>query len=284
MKIADALTRGMETLSHAGIENAEQESRWMMEDLLHQNILSVAAGREGNLTPEMTEQYAQLLTRRRQGEPLVRILGNQDFFGRRFDVYPGVFIPRPATETLVEEALKRIKNIRSPKMLDVGTGSGAILLSVLLEHPDASGWGVDISDVAIQNAQHNAERFQITDRVHFANRDMTQAETWTGFGITFDLIVANPPYICTSEQERLPTEVRDHEPPSALYSGPDGLDHIRMIAQYAHRVLAQEGQLLIEFGIDQSNSIEEIFSRFPYRDVRIIPDLSGCPRVLSATS
>ncbi len=284
MKIAEALSTGVNTLSDAGIENAEQECRWIMEDLLHKNILSITSGRHDDLPMDVSERYTHLLSRRRRGEPLVRILGNQYFFGRRFDVHPGVFIPRPATETLVEEALKCIKGIPSPKILDVGVGTGAILVSLLLEYPDAFGWGIDISDVAIQNAKHNAERFHLSDRVDFTNHDMTQPETWTGLGIAFDLIVANPPYIRDSEQSELPPEVRDHEPPQALYSGPDGLDHIQMIAQWAHHALTPQGCLLIEFGIDQSNSIKELFSRLRYRDVTIIPDLTGRPRVLRATS
>jgi release factor glutamine methyltransferase len=187
-----------------------------------------------------------LVTRRRDREPVAYILGHRDFFGRRFEVTRDVLIPRPDTETLVEHALAQIPVESASRVLDVGTGSGAIAITLAAERPDAMVTATDISEPALEVAARNAATHGVEDRIVFSHVDLV------GDGASYDVVVSNPPYIATTEVETLEDEVRVHEPGTALYAGQDGLDVVRRLLDVARLVTQPGAHLLIEVGAGQA--------------------------------
>ncbi len=208
------------------------------------------------------------IDRRARREPVSHILGYREFWGRRFDVTPDVLDPRPETETLIACALDGPAPAR---VLDLGTGSGAILATLLAEWPNATGVATDLSDRALAVARRNLER-------HAPGRFQTVRADWfSGLSGRFDLIVSNPPYITEAAMEALSPEVREWEPHLALTPGGDGLAAYRAIAAGWDRHVAEGGRLLLEIGYDQGVSVPAIFS--PYHS-RVHRDLDGRPRVV----
>jgi len=217
--------------------------------------------------------FAELVARRVAREPFSHIAGYRDFWKHRFRVTPAVLDPRPETETLVELALQE----PFTKVLDLGTGSGCIIISLLAERPGARGVGTDVSETGILVAGENAEKIGVIDRLV-----MPLSDWFEDVGGTFDLIVSNPPYIAAYEMAGLSPEVRDHEPHDALTDGADGLTHYRTIAHGAVDHLRPNGRLLVEIGASQGADVAQIFSASGLADVAIHPDLNGNDRVVSA--
>ncbi|TAJ80122.1 MAG: peptide chain release factor N(5)-glutamine methyltransferase [Gallionellaceae bacterium] len=231
--------------------------------------------------------YQALLQRRLAGEPIAYILGEREFFGLNLVVTPATLIPRPDTELLVELALERLPVASPPpfplageglggegifRVLDMGTGSGAIALAIAQQHPDAEVWACDASAAALQVARGNAERHNISS-VHFIESDWFSALD----GRRFDIIVSNPPYIAAADHHLAQGDVR-FEPLSALASGTDGLDDIRRIAAQARAHLEKNGWLLLEHGYDQAARVRELLQRNGFADVFSARDLSGIER------
>ncbi|MCA1906596.1 MAG: peptide chain release factor N(5)-glutamine methyltransferase [Desulfarculus sp.] len=235
---------------------------------------------EQPLTPEELAAFKALILRRRGREPLAYILGHKEFYGLDFKVGPGVLIPRPETEHLVEEALARLKDQTAPRVLDLCTGSGAVPLAILAHHPDATAVGVDISPAALNYARHNAAALGLADRVIWREGDLWDAVAPDG-GF-FELITANPPYVARHEYRDLPPEVRDYEPKQALLAGDDGLDLIRAIIAGAGAFLRPLGWLLIEIGAGQAARALELARHAEiFQEIATINDLAGIPRVLA---
>lgn len=214
-----------------------------------------------------------LLDRRLAHEPVAYILGWRDFWTLRLSVAPGVLIPRPDSETLIEAAIDHFKGHEPPRrILDLGTGSGALLLAALAEWPDATGLGTDASPTALQIAQANAKQCGLNDRVRFAPGD------WAGgLNERFDLILCNPPYI--AEGEALARDVTDHEPHAALFAGRDGLDAYRVLAGQIPALLAPGGAAMVEIGHDQGDSAATLFATAGLT-VAMRTDLGGRARCL----
>ena len=221
--------------------------------------------------------FDALVQRRLQSEPIAHILGTREFWGLEFQVSPDVLIPRPDSETLIEEALRLFAGAPPGKILDLGTGSGALLLAALHEFPQASGIGMDASAAALQIAHENADQLRIADRSQFILLDWMQADWIAGLGGPFDLILANPPYIASTAA--LSAEVVDFEPHAALFAGDDGLDDYRIIIPAVDRLLAPEGVALLEIGFDQAKSVSKIAHDSGY-DVDCKQDLGGNDRML----
>lgn len=224
------------------------------------------------LTDEMLAMFQTLLSRRLEGIPIAYLVGSREFYGRPFLVSPDVLIPRPDTELLVELALDRIPPDRPVNVLDLGTGSGCIAVTLALESPLWSVTAVDISSSALQLAKENAQR--LGAHTHFIQSDM-YAELG---GQRFDLIVSNPPYIAQEDPHLRQGDVR-FEPRAALTSGMDGLDAIRAIAAAAPRYLKPEGLLLMEHGFEQGSACRQIFKCNGFHEVSSHRDLAGLERI-----
>jgi release factor glutamine methyltransferase len=227
-------------------------------------------------TGDAPDRLLPLLARRAAGEPLQYVLGAWDFFGREFRLSRETLIPRPETEGLVERALAvlRRKGAAPSLALDVGTGSGAIAVTLAAEVPTASVVATDLSVGALRTARENARRHGVGGRVRFACCDADSALKWGG---RFDLVVSNPPYVADGEWESLPVEVRRHEPSRALLAGADGLSVLRRIVAGAGNLLSPGGELWCEIGAGQGAAAAALPAG-PMRHIGIFPDLAGRDR------
>jgi release factor glutamine methyltransferase len=221
------------------------------------------------------EGFAALLGRRLAGEPVAYILGERDFWTITLHVTPDVLIPRPDSETLIEAAVDHFAGRAPARILDLGTGSGALLLAALDQWPGATGLGIDESEGALAVARGNAERLGMRARAGFRPGDWAE-----GLDARFDLVLINPPYIATAAM--LPRDVLHHEPHGALFAGADGLDDYRRIAPMLGRLLAPEGMAAIEIGFDQGQSAAALF-RAEGLAVAVRADLAGRDRCLVVT-
>jgi release factor glutamine methyltransferase len=267
-----ALTHAGQRLSAAGVEDFWREARILLAFVLDIDMLQVSLRLEETLNAEQSAALEEALTLRMARVPMSHILGYRDFYENRFIVTPDVLDPRPETEELVARALSAPFH----NVLDLGTGSGCIILSLLAINSSARGLAVDQSAKALEVARSNAEKLQLTDRVRFCRSD------WCSEISTerFDLIVSNPPYIHPNVWKGLSSEVHQ-EPKSALTDDKDGLSHYATIAHQAHEFLAAEGRLLFEIGFDQGEAVAQILRQEGYRDIAILEDLDHRPRVVS---
>ncbi|HEY4140858.1 MAG TPA: peptide chain release factor N(5)-glutamine methyltransferase, partial [Pseudolabrys sp.] len=235
------------------------------------------------VTPDQVKAIDALAQRRLAREPVARILGRKEFWSLPLDVSAAVLVPRPETETLVEAALDFVVRgglrMEALRILDIGTGSGALMLALLHELEKAHGTATDISGAALSVARANAERLDLASRCTFVECNI--AEGVTG---PFDLIVSNPPYIVHAEIASLDPEVRDYDPELALDGGGDGLDAYRAIARDAHSLLAPGGRLIIELGAGQGPAVSVLFADAGLKVTSVRDDLAGIPRALSVTA
>ncbi len=279
---AFAETAGL--LRRAGIETPELDARLLLchaAGLTHEAYIA-RAGQE--LAADAAAQLDALIARRLQREPVSRIVGCREFYGREFLVDRHTLDPRPDTETLVETALELVENEgwrdRPLNLLDLGTGTGCILVTLLAELPKARGLGTDISIGALALAAANAQRHGVADRASFVASDWLD-----GVDGSFDLIVSNPPYIPSAEMPGLSQEVARHDPRTALDGGVDGLDAYRHIAARTAQALAPGGRILVEIGSGQAEAVAEIFREAGLDlegEAAIRRDLAGRPRVVVA--
>ncbi|MBL9051922.1 MAG: peptide chain release factor N(5)-glutamine methyltransferase [Tabrizicola sp.] len=273
MRASDALRLAIPRLQAAEIEDAARDARVLLA-----HALGIAHDRLTlKLPDEMTEPQAQsfeqALAARMARQPVAQIIGRRLFWGLSFRVTRDTLDPRPDTEVLVAEALSQ----PFLKMLDLGTGTGCILLSCLKGMPMARGLGTDISEAALQVAMGNTRDLGLEARARFRKSDW-----FAGVTGAFDLIVSNPPYIAADEMPGLAPEVRDWEPHLALSPGGDGLDAYRAIARGAGARLMPGGRLLVEIGPTQGAAVSSILSAAGLGEIRILPDLDGRDRVVVA--
>lgn len=270
-EIAGALRAG-------GIETPELDARVLMQAALGCDHAALAAAPERRLTAPERARIGALAARRLRREPVARIVGEKEFWGLPLRVGAATLIPRPETETVVEAALAmlgRAAQARPLRVLDIGTGSGALLIALLRELPNAQGVGTDISMPALRIARDNAARHGVVHRALYVRTDLAG-----GLAGGLDLIVCNPPYIRSEAIAGLAPEVRDYEPRRALDGGADGLAFYRRLAAALPALLAPGGMLLVEVGFDQAEPVARIFSACGLRPLRPpATDLSGIPRV-----
>jgi release factor glutamine methyltransferase len=222
------------------------------------------------------DRFAQ---RRLAGEPVSRIIGEQEFWGISFGLNDATLVPRPETEMLVADAINLLENKRSPKFIDLGTGSGAIAIAILDSLPKARGIATDISDPALEMAWTNAERHGVADRLQVKKGIWWQAVPHTEL---FDVIVSNPPYIATDVIPTLQPEVRLFDPQAALDGGWDGLEAMRAVASQAARRLNPGGRLLLEIGSNQGEIVRRMLARAGFAQVEVQKDLAGLDRMVVA--
>ncbi|MFP4569141.1 peptide chain release factor N(5)-glutamine methyltransferase [Rhodosalinus sp.] len=272
MTVAEALALGRARLAAAGIEGAARDARWLLA-----GAMATEPGRIGTMGPdpvpdEAAGRYAAMLERRAGREPVARILGERLFWGRRFRVTPDVLDPRPETECLIAVALEH----PARRLLDLGTGSGIIAITLLAEWPEAAGVATDISAAALAVARDNAERHGVADRLV-----LRQADWCAGLEGPFDLILSNPPYLSAAEMASIAPELH-HDPAMALSPGGDGLGAYRAIAGAAPALLAPGGHLCVEIGAGQGEAVSGVLRASGLDEVRVSPDLDGRDRVASA--
>jgi release factor glutamine methyltransferase len=248
------------------------------------------------LTTEQSQTYDQSIARRAAHEPIQYITGQQEFYGLPFRVTPDVLIPRPETEHLVEAALARLPRDRPLRIADVGTGSGAIAVALAHALPLAHVTALDISPAALAIARLNAEANKVSTRIRFLESDLLSGQIYEIDGKLlplcpsfipengFDAIVSNPPYVPESDRATLEPQVRDHEPATALFSGPTGLEIYQRLIPQAHALLAPGGWLLMEIGFGQQPALAQLFATPPdaWQEVTFLPDLQSIPRVALA--
>ena len=266
-----------------GVPSARLDAEYMLSHVLGVGRLEMYLQHERPLTARELDDFRPLLRRRAKREPLQYVLGRQAFRSLDLEVRPGVLIPRPETESLVEEVLAWARGHGRADLvgLDVGTGSGAIALSLLAEGPFGGFVGSDVSTAALEVAARNRDALGMRERLDLRAGGLFEP---VRAGERFDVIVSNPPYVAEAERPALAPEVVDWEPTEALFGGSDGLAVIREIVRGASAVLRPEGLLALEVGAGQANAVAALVeARGEYRDVGIRKDLAGKDRVVVAT-
>ncbi|MBQ0810060.1 peptide chain release factor N(5)-glutamine methyltransferase [Roseovarius sp.] len=272
MTLREALLEAARRLEAAGIAGAAGDARALLAEAvgIARDRLTLHLGDE--LEPGAAVRFAALIARRAAREPVAKILGRRVFWGRKFEVTADVLDPRPETECLIAEALAGPKPLT---LLDLGTGSGILAVTLLAEWPEVRGVATDLSDAALAVAARNAARAGVAARL-----DVIRADWFAGVTGLFDLIVSNPPYIGVDEMAGLMPEVRDHDPRLALTDEADGLAAYRAIAGGAGAHLRPGGRLMVEIGWRQGAAVADILRAAGFEAVAVLPDLEGRDRVV----
>lgn len=265
-------------LQQAGIERARAEARLLVAQALGVSLETVVGDDARKLTADEAQRLEALAARRVRREPMAQILGQREFFGRNFRVTADVLTPRPDSETLIEAVLAQIPDRSAPlRLLELGMGSGCLLLTLLAELPNAEGTGVDISPAALAVAKQNASALGLAARCALIEGDWSQAAAGP-----FDIILSNPPYIPARDIERLEPEVARYEPRLALDGGDDGLVFYRRLAADLPRLLVDNGLVAVEIGQGQGGDVSGLLKEAGLRLLPACADLAGIERCILA--
>ncbi len=282
MTVAEARRSGQTLLSNhpEQTKSSSADAALLLMHVLGYTRAELLAYPERILSSKEEQVFLGFLHERASGKPVQYIIGEQEFWGLPFAVTPDVLIPRPETEHLIEAALERLQDFAAPRIVDVGTGSGAI--AVALSHalrnmqPRTQVTAVDICEAALTVARQNAARNGVGEKIRWLQSDLLTAV----LAESFDVVLSNPPYIAEEERAALATEVREHEPALALFSGPTGLEVYARLIPQAARVLTPAGWLILEIGCTQQPAIARLLQG--WESVEFLPDLQGHPRVACA--
>jgi release factor glutamine methyltransferase len=280
MTIDEALHESGRRLAVAGVPNAAWDAELLLRHVLGWERAHLLAHLDEPLSSEAQQRYGELAAARERRTPLQHLTQRQAFWRRDFEVSPDVLIPRPETEILVEATLARVADVTAPLVVDVGTGSGCIALSIACDRSDAQVHATDISSAALAVAERNAKRLECAERVRFHQGDLlAPLEHLAG---TADAVVSNPPYVARGDAGTLAPEVRDHEPLVALF--PDGaVDSVyRRLIPAAWQMLRSEGWLLLEVGFGMANNVADLCAEAGFVADAPLNDLNGIPRVVPA--
>lgn len=279
MTYLECYEQGCRTLQAAGIEEAALDARLLLEAVCGTDRNDLLVHGEQPVAPEAEEKYLNWIRQRAEHIPLQQLTGEQGFMGLTFSVNEHVLIPRQDTEILVEEVLKELHD--GMRVLDMCTGSGCILLSLLHYSNDCEGLGVDLSAEALEVAGRNVLKVLTPEKAEHAH--FLQSDLFEKVEGKFEIIVSNPPYIASAEVEKLMPEVRDHEPRMALDGTEDGLYFYRRIIEEAGKHLVSSGMLFFEIGYDQGQAVSELMRTEGYCDVQVVQDYAGLDRVVFGT-
>lgn len=279
MTYRECYEQGCCTLQAAGIEEAALDARLLLEAVCGTNRNDLLVHGEQPVAPEAEEKYLNWIRQRAEHIPLQQLTGEQGFMGLTFSVNEHVLIPRQDTEILVEEVLKELHD--GMRVLDMCTGSGCILLSLLHYSNDCEGLGVDLSAEALEVAGRNVLKVLTPEKAEHAH--FLQSDLFEKVEGKFEIIVSNPPYIASAEVDRLMPEVRDHEPRMALDGTEDGLYFYRRIIEEAGKHLVSSGMLFFEIGYDQGQAVSELMRTEGYCEVQVVQDYAGLDRVVFGT-
>ncbi len=275
--LVKAWTAARDRLKAAGLDSPAIDARLLVEAATGATRADILSDPHRALEPDHLDALEGYLERRARREPISHILGRKGFWTLMLGVTPAVLTPRPETELVVETALKAFAEAEAFRVLDLGVGSGAILLAILAERPAATGLGVDASEEALAVARENAANLGLAARAALMRGDWTQGLADSGF----ELVVCNPPYIRSGEIAGLDPEVRDHEPRLALDGGPDGLDAYRRLAGEILRVLKPGGRFVLETGAGQAGAVRGLMQAAGAAELEVLDDLSGHARVVA---
>jgi release factor glutamine methyltransferase len=267
------LRKARKELEALGIETAALDARLLLQAAAHITHEELVANPDEAIADAAV--FEGLIARRKKFEPVSRILGEREFYGRRFKVTTDVLDPRADSETLIDAALKLVDPQGAPRILDLGTGSGILAITLLAEIPRATGLATDISVEALITVMDNGVNLGVAHRL-----DSQCADWFEGVAGRFDLIVSNPPYIPDGDIEGLAPDVRDYDPHGALAGGEDGLDAYRRLASRAGAHLTATGKILVEVGAGQAEAVKGIFLTSGFKTLNQFPDLGGHIRVL----
>ena len=280
----ELLTQGTQLLMNAGIEEARLDAWLLLEYTADISRAWYYAHPESEVNEEIVSEYLSLCQKRAEHIPLQHLTHQACFMGYDFYVDERVLVPRQDTEVLAEEALHQLRNIRNPRILDMCTGSGCLLLSLLMELPDATGTGVDISAAALAVAERNRKNLELEKRAV-----LVQSDTFSGdyfqknsgnISLEYDMLISNPPYIPTEDIGKLMEEVRFHDPVLALDGREDGLYFYRRITEQAGKYLKTGGWLMYEIGCEQGTDVSAIMQGEGFTEVTVKKDLAGLDRVV----
>lgn len=281
-----ALRTGIARLEQCNVPSAPLSAELLLMHILRRDRAWLYAHPEYELSPEEAGAYSQLVERRGQGVPTQYLTGRQEFWGLEIEVGPGVLIPRPETEHVIEVALKRLgqRHAQPLRIADVGTGSGCIAIALARELPRADIVATDNSAVALEYARRNAARHEVADRIQFFETNLLDAclELSGQPQSFFDVIVSNPPYVGRKDAVDLPREVREHEPAEALFAGDQGLDIYPALVDEAARALCPNGILVVEIGYNLAEHVRSLLSAPRWSDLMVTRDWAGIERVISA--
>lgn len=276
-----ALEKAVEIMGEREYTSPLLDARLLLSHVLEVDKSYLYLNLDSEIPGDRLKRFYELVEKRAKGYPLQYILGSQEFMGLEFHVEEGVLVPRPDTEVLVERIIELVKSGKTesgPKILEIGTGSGAIAVSLAYYIEDAEVYSVDIDETPVRVASENAKRHGVESRTHFLHGSLFEPLDQLG-EIEYDIIVSNPPYIKSDEIEKLQLEVSTFEPKLALDGGDDGLVFYREISSGGLRYLKSGGMLAFEIGHDQKESLIEIMDR-DYRDIETVADYGGNDRVV----
>jgi release factor glutamine methyltransferase len=278
MTAAALLADAAATLAAAGVDSPGSDAERLLRHVLGWDRATLLASPDRAVPEAEAERFRALVQRRAAREPLQYIVGTQAFWKHEFVVTPDVLIPRAETELLVEVALEQVRGVERPVIVDVGTGSGCVALSIAAERPDAEVQATDVSGPALEVARENARRLGLEGRVAFHQGHLLEPLS----GLEVHLIVSNPPYVDPSEHEALAPEVRDHEPRRALFPPGDALSVYRRLVPGSARLLRAGGALAVEIAPSIRGDVVRLFTEAGFADATARADLAGRPRVVCA--
>ena len=276
MIISDILSSGSKILKYNKIQTHQIDSELILSNLLNQQREKIIINSHNKVHKSTINEFNRLITRRSTSEPLAYILKNKEFWSKNFFVNKNTLIPRPETELLCDIVIKTLKN-KNPFILDIGTGTGCILLSILSEIKKAKGIGVDISTKAIAVAKKNSSNLRLNSRAKFFASSLNNVDNYR-----FDVIVSNPPYIKTGDIKNLSDDVRKFEPKIALDGGKDGLDVIKKIIYKSKTILKKLGLLALEIGYGQHYKVSQILKKQGFKEELLVKDYQDNIRCILA--
>ncbi|HSE35979.1 MAG TPA: peptide chain release factor N(5)-glutamine methyltransferase [Blastocatellia bacterium] len=280
--ISQAIIEGSRRLRAAGVDHDRLTAGLLLRHLIGVERTHLLTRSEEQIGADQYRDYLELVERRAAGEPLQYVIGHQEFYELDFIVTPDVLIPRPETEFLIERVMKLAEESERDSLLivDVGTGSGCIAVTIAKLLPGARLIATDVSPAALTVAQRNAERNRVRDRIEFLEGDLLEPLAERGLQGAVDILASNPPYVNQVGRQLLQREVREWEPHEALFGGADGLDFYRRLLAETAPILKPQGYLVLEIGFSQLEAISEIVSGSGLRLCDVTRDLQGIPRVL----
>ena len=278
MNYNEILNNGANFLKKNKIQNPTLDTELLLSKVLNKRREDILLNPKNILKNYEINRFNNYLLRRKNNEPVAYILGYKYFWKYKFITNKSVLIPRPDTELVIEETLKYLSNSKSKKILDVGTGSGCIVVSLLKERPNCVATAIDISLKAINVAKTNAKLHQLENKINFINIDIDKLESYN-----YDLIISNPPYIDSIDLNRLDDDIKFHEPKLALSGGSDGFKYIIKVIKKSKKLLKIKGKLIIEIGHKQKNQCAKILNENGFYINKISKDLSGKDRCITST-